>query len=68
MSNNSVPGCFGYHPNPIAPNNCIGCAWVALCKKVVAKEEAEELLNEVEDAIGDAVRAAEEKIFKQKEF
>ena len=32
-----------------------------------AKEEAEELLNEVEDVIGDAVRAAKEKIFKEDE-
>jgi hypothetical protein len=50
MSNNSVPGCFGYHPNPIAPNNCIGCAWVALCKKVVAKERLQKLLVDVREA------------------
>jgi hypothetical protein len=46
----SVPGCFGYYPKAIFPNNCIGCAWVALCKKVVAKERLAAVLADVKEA------------------
>ena len=46
----SVPGCIGYYPKAIAPNDCKTCAWTELCKRMVAKERLEKLLAGIREA------------------
>jgi hypothetical protein len=50
MSTNSVPGCIGYFGKPTAPNNCQGCSYADMCKKVVAKKRLQKLLADVQEA------------------
>jgi Fe-S cluster biogenesis protein NfuA len=50
MSINSVPGCIGYFGKPVGLNNCQGCSWADVCKKVVAKERLQKLLADVQEA------------------
>jgi len=46
----SIPGCFGYYPKAIYPNNCGQCGWAQLCKKFVARERLTAILNAVKEA------------------
>jgi hypothetical protein len=50
MSNNSVPGCVGFYPKSIPPNNCQNCGWIDVCKRVVAKERLATILADVREA------------------
>jgi len=45
-----LPGCFGYYPKPIPPNDCQNCGWAELCRKFVAKERLTSLMAAVEEA------------------
>lgn len=44
----TLPGCIGYFPNAIDPNNCDICKARGLCKKLIAKSRLKEVLEHVE--------------------
>jgi hypothetical protein len=34
----SIPGCFGYYPKAIFPNNCRLCLFLELCRREAEKK------------------------------
>ena len=50
MNVESLPGCFGYYPKAIFPNDCRNCPTMELCKKFIAKEKLLPVLNAVKEA------------------
>lgn len=50
MNLESIPGCFGYYPKALKPNDCSICEAKELCQKVVAKESLKLILEEVGEA------------------
>jgi hypothetical protein len=46
----SVPGCFGYYPKALYPNNCQTCGWTELCRKLVPRERLAAVLAAVKEA------------------
>ena len=48
MSDNSVPGCVGFHGRPISPNGpCNTCPYEDLCKSVIAKKRLKPLVDKI---------------------
>ena len=48
MSDNSLPGCIGYHNHPISPNGpCNTCPHEDLCKSVIAKKRLKPLVDKI---------------------
>jgi hypothetical protein len=46
----SLPGCIGYYPKAVYPNNCQTCAVCELCRKFVPRERLAAVLAAVKEA------------------